>query len=114
MTIDNPSSRLIRWHLRLAEYDFEVKYKKGKVNTQAGALSRLNTAAETIVHDNSDDIPVFSLDLFQMNYETNNDMYFTELQYSEQEAILEAHETKTDTQLDPIELDEVIHKQLRS
>lgn len=51
LTIYNPSRRLIRWILRLAEFTFEVKYKKGKTNTQADALSRLNKAAKTISHD---------------------------------------------------------------
>ena len=39
-------------------------------------------------------------------------MDFTELQYSEQDAILSAQETEDETPFDPIELDEVIHKQL--
>ena len=66
LTIDDPNGRIIRWRLRLAEYDFEVKYKKGKINTQEDAFSRLNTATETIVHDESGDIPVFSLDPVQI------------------------------------------------
>lgn len=41
MNINEPSDRLIRWRLRLSEYDFVVKYNKGKSNTQADALSRL-------------------------------------------------------------------------
>ena len=45
LTIDDPSGRLMRWRLRLAEFDFEVRYKKGKANTQADALSRLDTDA---------------------------------------------------------------------
>ena len=74
LTIDDPSGRVIRWRLRLAEYDFEVKYRKGKINTQADALSRLNTAAETIVHDDSDDIRVLSLDPVQIKGKTNQNM----------------------------------------
>ena len=85
---------------------------KGKINNQADALSRLNTTAKTIVHDGSDDIPDFSLDPVQMKDETKNSMDFKKLQYSEQDAILSAYETENDTQFDPIELDEVIHKQL--
>ena len=48
----------MRWRLRLAEYDFEVLYKKGKSNTQADALSRLKTLVETII-DDADEIPTF-------------------------------------------------------
>ena len=65
-----------------------------------------------MVHDDSDDIPVFSLDPVQMKDETIDNMDFTELQYSEQDAILSANKPETDTELDPIELDKVIHKQL--
>ena len=43
MDIQNPSGLLMRWRLRLAEYEFEIKYKLGKLNTQFDALSRLYT-----------------------------------------------------------------------
>jgi hypothetical protein len=33
-------ARLVRWALRLAEYDFEIKYRKGEENANADALSR--------------------------------------------------------------------------
>jgi hypothetical protein len=39
-------ARLVRWALRLAEYDFEIKYKKGEENTNADALSRLPSDAD--------------------------------------------------------------------
>ena len=31
----------MRWRLRLEEYDFEIKYKKGSINSNADALSRI-------------------------------------------------------------------------
>jgi hypothetical protein len=34
-------ARLVRWALRLAEFDFEIKYRKGGENGNADALSRL-------------------------------------------------------------------------
>lgn len=37
----DPSSRLMRWRLRLEEYDYEIEYKKGKENKAADALSRI-------------------------------------------------------------------------
>jgi len=37
-----PSSRLLRWPLKLEEYEYEVKYKKGSSNTNADALSRIH------------------------------------------------------------------------
>lgn len=36
----NPTSQLLRWKIRLSEYDFEVIYKKGKINMNADSLSR--------------------------------------------------------------------------
>ncbi|CDF40870.1 unnamed protein product [Chondrus crispus] len=58
MNVTDPSGRLIRWRLRLSKFDFEIKYKKGKANSQADALSRLRTAGETV--DEIDDaIPCF-------------------------------------------------------
>ena len=36
----HPSSRVSRWRLKLAEYDFYVIYKAGKMNINADALSR--------------------------------------------------------------------------
>ncbi|CAF4944161.1 unnamed protein product [Pieris macdunnoughi] len=36
----DPSSKLQRWRLKLEEYDYEIVYKKGKLNSAADALSR--------------------------------------------------------------------------
>lgn len=38
--VKDPSSRLMRWRLKLEEYNYEVLYKEGKQNTNADALSR--------------------------------------------------------------------------
>ncbi|KAK9296901.1 hypothetical protein QLX08_009211 [Tetragonisca angustula] len=40
--VKDPSSRLMRWRLRLEEYDYEIQYKKGKENQVADTLSRLH------------------------------------------------------------------------
>ena len=61
LTIQEPSGRLVRWRLRLAEFNFQVMYKKGKENQQADALSRLRTLAETI-QDDWDEIPSFMME----------------------------------------------------
>lgn len=58
MGISEPSGRLMRWRLRLSEFDFQVVYKKGKLNTQADALSRLTTLGSTVVAPD-EDIPCF-------------------------------------------------------
>jgi len=41
-SVKDPSSRLLRWRLKLEEYEYEVKYKKGSSNTNADALSRIH------------------------------------------------------------------------
>ena len=60
MEIQEPSAKLMRWRLHLAEYTFTVMYKLGALNTQADALSRLHTKGET-VHEDWDDIPTLSI-----------------------------------------------------
>lgn len=69
LLIDDPSGRLIWWRLRLAEFEFDVKYKKGKVKTQADALSRLNKTGETIHDDENDDLPVFFIERVNVELE---------------------------------------------
>lgn len=39
-SVKDPTSRLVRWRLKLQEYEYEVIYKAGKINTNADALSR--------------------------------------------------------------------------
>ena len=39
--LKEPNSRLIRWRIKLSEYDYEIAYKRGKENHVADALSRI-------------------------------------------------------------------------
>lgn len=39
--IKDPSSRLMRWRIRLEEYHFDIYHKKGQLNTNVDALSRI-------------------------------------------------------------------------
>jgi hypothetical protein len=41
MNVKDPGSRLLRWRIRLEEYDYEIVYKPGKQNANADALSRI-------------------------------------------------------------------------
>lgn len=40
-SIKEPNSKLVRWRLKLSEFDYEIKYKKGVKNGNADALSRI-------------------------------------------------------------------------
>ena len=42
------SNRLTKWRLRLAEFKFTVKYKKGEENTNADSLSRVEEKVEEL------------------------------------------------------------------
>lgn len=44
-SLKEPNSKLIRWRLRLEEFNFDIKYKKGPQNTNADALSRIKVHA---------------------------------------------------------------------
>lgn len=53
MNLKEPNSRLTRWRLKLAEFNYTIIYKKGKSNTNADALSRVeifNENASMIVN----------------------------------------------------------------
>jgi hypothetical protein len=52
-TKENDNKRIIRWKLMLQEYDFEVKYRKGKANANADTLSRINELKELNTHPNN-------------------------------------------------------------
>lgn len=52
-SVKDPTSRLVRWRLKLAEYEYEVIYKAGKTNVNADALSR-NPVVKQILPISSD------------------------------------------------------------
>lgn len=43
MSVKDPGSRLLRWRIHLSEYDYNIVYKKGSLNTNADALSRIGS-----------------------------------------------------------------------
>ncbi|CAH4033427.1 unnamed protein product [Pieris brassicae] len=54
-SISHPGSRLVRWRLKLEEFDYKIEYKKGKINSNADALSRF--PVNPIHSPNHDHIP---------------------------------------------------------
>lgn len=46
----NPNSKLCRWRIRLSEYEYEIKHKAGRVNSNADGLSRLLDTDKTLVN----------------------------------------------------------------
>jgi len=58
MTLTDASGRLLRWRLRVAEFDFTVAYRPGRVHQVPDALSRLETEFDD-GHPVDDDVPTF-------------------------------------------------------
>jgi len=53
--VKDPSLRLLRWRLKLKEFDYQVIYKPGVGNTNADALSRITmTRISQVAEDNSE------------------------------------------------------------
>lgn len=93
-SLKDPSSRLYRWKVKLEEFDFDIKYIKGKTNFVADALSRveinINHETESIipnvvdtdyqanvddvdkntVHSNQED-PIFTLKMSERSLNQN-------------------------------------------
>lgn len=60
MVITDPSGRLVRWRLRLAEFHFLVKYKKENHNCFVDFLSRMRTSHQT-TDEIDEEIPFFAV-----------------------------------------------------
>ena len=109
--ISEPSGRLTRWRLLLAEFDFDIAYKTGPSNVHADALSRLLTGSPTVVNDDYDDIPTFSAtvdgnDLTSIDsIKPEPDVEFAEPEYGTVDELLALQETTSnDDQRDPLGL----------
>ena len=67
----NANSRLIRWSILLAQYDYDLYYKSGRTNHVADALSRLPIDDDTVTETPSEYISMIdSLDNFKFSFET--------------------------------------------
>lgn len=49
------NSKIVRWRLKLEEFDYEIIYKKGKSNTNADALSRVEIHTKEIARPPQDE-----------------------------------------------------------
>ena len=109
MEITEPAGRLMRWRLRLSEFNFVVKYKKGLLNTQADALSRLRTSGDTTV-DVDDEIPCYTVDTPDTQ---DYDVDFGEVDFEEGDLLIaQANITPTAAQLIPVSREEIAIAQL--
>ena len=71
MEITDPSGRLMRWRLRLAEYNFDVKYKKGTRNWCADFASRMSTENPIEDDEDHDEIPCYEIEECKCSIEYN-------------------------------------------
>ena len=60
MSLTDSSGRLTRWRLRLAEFDFQIEYRPGRVHQVPDALSRLITP-RVPQNEIDDDVPTFDV-----------------------------------------------------
>ena len=98
----------MRWRLRLSEFDFEVRYKKGKLNTQADALSRLQSLGET-TEELDQDLPCFVIEDIYESEESNVDDEFFHLDHDN---ILATMDPTSDSELlEPISVEELLTEQ---
>ena len=108
LQISEPSGRLMRWCLRLSEFDFEIRYKKGKLNTQADALSRLQTLGET-TEELDEYLPCFVIqDIYEIEESDGDDEFF----HPDHDNIIATMDPTPDSELlEPISVEERLTEQ---
>lgn len=81
MSLKEPNSKLVRWRLKLEEFDYEIEYKPGRINSNADALSRIPIETNNKNNNNlNDDFNLndffYNTEIF--NYEDNDDVNSTD------------------------------------
>lgn len=90
MSVKDPSNRLMRWSLSLAEYSFKIEYRPGKKQAHVDALSRLKpirqiNSDEVDIIWNREEIRIAQLndsnlnDIFNKIYSSKKDEYYCDL-----------------------------------
>ena len=46
VNVKDPGSRVLLWRIQLAEYDYEITYRRGSQNYNADALSRIGSVSK--------------------------------------------------------------------
>lgn len=82
MNIKEPNSRLLRWRLRLEEFEYEIRYKAGKQNTNADALSRIE------INNNEEEVDELNMSFHSINTDDiNSNLSFPSEELNEQPPI---------------------------
>ena len=79
MRIIDPLGRLMRWCLPLAEYSFDIRYKKGTQSWCADFASQMPTDTPMEDDNDSDDIPCCSVQ--EVDLTKNQSDYLEEIEY---------------------------------
>ncbi|KAM0724355.1 Retrovirus-related Pol polyprotein from transposon 17.6 [Formica fusca] len=86
--VNDPGSRLIRWRLKLEEYDYEIIHKAGRANANADALSR-NVTREA--HETEEE----EREILAIEKETNSDEEKIYTEEDKKQILYEYHDAPT-------------------
>lgn len=96
-SLKDPSSKLVRWRIKLEEYDYHIIYKKGKLNTNADALSRieLHTKETNNIFDYMDKFN-YQMNTLNQPSKSQNDNVSIQVIPDEETLEIDDHQIKTD------------------
>ncbi|CAN8076114.1 unnamed protein product [Agarophyton chilense] len=109
LSMTDSSERLTRWRLRLYEFYFKVKYKKGLANIQADAFSRSETSGKP-QEEFDDNLPCFSMEM--ENDETKLEDQEDEGNISQWDPFMATRVTESPDQIERISINELLNEKL--